>query len=583
MDDRRTYRIGLALILITFLSISVMRIVTPDDLGKRDQERPISYILDVVQNDNWLCPRDASGMIASKPPMHPWIAAGVAIVLGRVDRAAWLFPSLLTMLATTLILYEYGRRRLGLHAALLASMAFLLSHPGFKMVTFVRTDPLFACVILINALLALHAWETGRGWHWFWFVALINTMVKGPLGVLLALTGLLAMLWERRSGHSSSIRGPVLPGFAVWALLSGGWLYAAWHVLGDEVIREMIGRELVRHAAVGDAGEPAITRIYQAPFYLFSRFFPWSLFTIAGIVRVIRHPAADAGKRRFERFLTASIFAGLVIFSFAGHQRPDLVFPLVPAAASLAASALADRRWLATPGRIVLVWCVWGAVLMGSFGYVYGVKYPTGAMHQMGAGSKQLADVVEERVGLEFPLIHVDAPLALQIYLDSWRHFATHQQALRILAGDEAAFVAVSGVDRFLAECHSAGIPVHTLLRWDDPYHDDQTLAVLGNRERLEWDDPIRGFLHPFAVTYRGVRPEGGKRFYLERDERLINGETLILDETGGSLQAVNLSERRATLRLRLRQGDRVRDESHELAPGEELVLSWSGRLGPTD
>ena len=121
------------------LAISVMRIVTPDDLGKRDQERPISYILDVVQNDNWLCPRDASGMITSKPPMHPWIAAGVAILLGRVDRAAWLFPSLLTMLATTLILYEYGRRRLGLHAALLASMAFLLSHPGFKMVTFVRT------------------------------------------------------------------------------------------------------------------------------------------------------------------------------------------------------------------------------------------------------------------------------------------------------------------------------------------------------------------------------------------------------------------------------------------------------------
>ena len=82
IESRRLFLWGLALLLATYACLVTIRLATPDDLGMRDQWRVGSYIIDVVQNGNWLCPRDANGAITSKPPMHPWIAAIASHALG---------------------------------------------------------------------------------------------------------------------------------------------------------------------------------------------------------------------------------------------------------------------------------------------------------------------------------------------------------------------------------------------------------------------------------------------------------------------------------------------------------------------
>jgi hypothetical protein len=44
-----------------------IRIIAPPNLLDQDQERPASYVLDVVKNGNWVCQRDWSGDVTSKP------------------------------------------------------------------------------------------------------------------------------------------------------------------------------------------------------------------------------------------------------------------------------------------------------------------------------------------------------------------------------------------------------------------------------------------------------------------------------------------------------------------------------------
>ena len=573
-NDRRLFWIGLGVVLAIYASLACIRLFTPDDLGVRDQERPASYIADIVQNGNWICPRDASGGISSKPPMHPWIGAVASHAMGGLVRPAWMFPSLLSMLVAVLTVYIVGRRRLGWEVALLAATTFLLCHIGPKMVGIVRTDALFGCVILLNALAALRVWETGRGWTLFWAIALVNTMTKGPLGVILAFVPLLAVWWERGSGHPSPFKRAMLPGMFVWATLSIGWLLSAWWALGDEVIREIIGRELFRHAVLGDGGELAITRFYQAPFYLLTRYAPWSFFTIAAIIRVIRRPASDPSRRRFDRFLVCWILGGVVVFSLVGHQRSNLIFPLVAPSAWLAGTVLADMRWIRGPRRALATACVLAVTLIPILGAVYSLLYPRDPDVRLGLGSKKIAQGLRTDVGPEFPYLHAGAPLGLQLHMGIWRPYGTEEIACELLGGPHPFFAAVGYKDRFLEKCGLSRATVHVLRLWEDDTS-DRSIAIVGNRDRLDWYDPMTGWVAPFAITFRGVRPLGGKSHYLDRSEILMNGGKFRIADQGGGLTIMNKSDRRAMILLDLQHKERFWREKHTIEGGGELSLAW--------
>ncbi len=579
VNERRRFWIGLGLLVLIWVAVAGLRYWTPDDLGLRDQERPTSYMLDVYQNGNWLWPRDSWGAVGSKPPLHPWLGALAAFAFGGLIRPAWLFPSLLSMLVGAVTLYVAGRRRMGWTAGVWAGAVFLLSPLGVKMVCLVRSDSLFVCIVLLNALAALRVWERGRGWTLFWLLAILTTLAKGPLGVLLAASGLLAVWWERWSGHAASLRGATLPGFTAWAVVSAGWLLAAWRVHGDEVLLEVLGRELLRHAVVGDYGEPAIANFYHAPFYFLTRFAPWSFLTVAAIVRVIRSPSPDDARRRFDRFLVCWIVASLVLFSFAGHQRGDLIFPLVPASALLTGSVMAGLGWLRGSARTYAVAGIVAVIALGIGAWEYVHYNPANPQLRRGLAAKRLAQELRETVGPDFPLVYsgrYGAPLALQIYLGRWSRMARSDEPCELLRGAAPAYVATAGPDALIAECQARGIEIHVLHRWDagDGRH---SLAVVGNREQLGWSDPITGWVAPFAITFRGVRPVAGKSYYVDRRWSTVNGGSFELDDAGGGIRVENLSQLPATLRLDLRQGERNWIERHEIAPRGELTLRWAG------
>src|SRR5437867_407971 len=187
-----------------------------------DNERRVgAYVLDAVHNGRWLCQRDATGEIASKPPAITWIAAAATLCFDQINRFCVYLPSASATFAVALLLLATGRQRFGWRAGFLAALAYLLSPMGDKAVATARYDGLFALPVTLTALAAFHSWNTGRGWIWFWLAATLGTLVKGPLGLVLGSAGLLAALWEKRSGTPQPIRGSHWTGLILFLCITG--------------------------------------------------------------------------------------------------------------------------------------------------------------------------------------------------------------------------------------------------------------------------------------------------------------------------------------------------------------------------
>jgi len=136
----------------------------PPDLRAYDQERPASYIMDVVQNGHWICQRDFQNDISSKPPLYTWLAALTTIPLGRICRFSIYFPNALAVLITAVIIFFAGRRLFGQSTGCIAALFYMISAPGLKQLCLARTDPLFSLLVALTGVLAYRAWILQKVW-----------------------------------------------------------------------------------------------------------------------------------------------------------------------------------------------------------------------------------------------------------------------------------------------------------------------------------------------------------------------------------------------------------------------------------
>lgn len=433
-----------AVIFLVAACLFAIRMFGPPNILDNDQERPASYVLDVTLNGNWICQRDWTGDITSKPPLYTWLCALATLISGRISVFALYLPGALAGLGAALLVFGFGRACFGERAALIGALACMLSAAGAKQFGLARTDGVFAFTVALTAFLAFRSWNTGKGWVWVWLAAGLATLTKGPLGLLLGGFGLLAVVWERRSNEPLKLRGSHWLGLAVYVLVVGGWFGLAYWHYKDALIAKMVGKELVGHAVSSGSRNLPGTLIYQQPFYYLGRSAPWSLLAYYGLWQIWRRPASDPSQRRLERFLFCWFTAGLLLFSLAPHQRADLLWPLLPAGALIAGrelDRLAQHRGWARFNPIFAAAVVLG--LAGAAVFYDVITWKDPRVRQTVA-LKEMARSIEERVGSEFPITHVDSPMTLQVYLNTLRPPVSAEQAMERLRGAEPAFVAVS-------------------------------------------------------------------------------------------------------------------------------------------
>jgi len=545
---------------VVAIAMFAIRLAGPPDLMGKDQERPAAYVMDVLQNGNWLCQRDQYDDITSKPPMYTWLAAVAAYPLGRLDLVTLYLPAAASTLALAWLIFAVGRAQFGLLSGFFGALMYLLSFTSNKQVALARTDGVFALAVAVAALLACRAWMSGRGWTWFWLAAALATLTKGPLGILIGLVGLVAVFWEWRGGTPLPLKGSHWLGIAVFVVLVGGWFGWSYVREGPPLVNKMLKQELATQTLSDERGAPAGKGFYKPTLYFLARFAPWSLLSCAGFWRVWRRPASDPRQRRFERFLFCWFFVGLFCFSCSPHQRGDLLWPLIPAAALLGGRELARFAARFEPQTVVWASVAVTVVILGLL-----VPFNSWAASRtvyvpQTEGIIQLATQIRQQVGRQFPLTHVDDPFALQFYLGPMRRVVSFQRAARLLDGDAAAFVAVHDLAR-LESCRGTNAPsLHELARW--PATGKPFVQIVSNHPRLEWTRSMAACWGPWRVQMEGARVV-----------RASAAEVVVAADAAGAgaVQVTNESDAPHPVRAQLVHGATELAESAVLAPGRTL------------
>lgn len=476
---------ALAVVLLAALSwlgIVAARATAPNDLSTRDQERVGTYVLDIHENGSWLAQRDTWGNIASKPPLPNWIAAVPAFIEQRVTRFGLGVPGILASFVTLMALLLATARFAGRRAALWVAPLYLLSQLGLRQVFLVRSDPVFQCTIVLGSLALFRSWTTGRGWIWFWLAMAASALTKGPLGLGITAGGLLAAVFEWRRGTPCGLRGRIWPGALVFLAIPLGWFLLADRALDGAVYDKLIGDELVGHA-VGKGERVPFERPLHPWAWFITRAAPVSLLSFWAIAQLVRRPSADDYTRRFERFLGCWILVLLVLLSIAGNKRFVHLLPILPPSAMLGARLI--DRWLGA-GRSTLrhagVVCTIG--VLGSAGYLHFGDHNTDLDKQRNI--EALAERIETELGRDFPLHYdFDAPLALQVALDTFTPSRTHEELLEMLRGDDAVYVATLDLEVFRAELGERVFEV----AWTDLITKGYRLSIVSNRPDLVWPE----------------------------------------------------------------------------------------------
>jgi hypothetical protein len=153
-----------------------------------------------------------------------------------------------------------------------------------------------------------------------------------------------------------------------------------------------------------------------------------------------------------------------------------------------------------------------------------------------GRGMKELARLIHDRVGEGFPLTHVDTPFAFQFFLNSMVSRTSAEHAARLLAGPDAAFVAVHDLDALRAALGPHAVPVHVVAQW--PVTGEAYVRVVSNRARLEWTEDMSAILPPIVVRTHGVHlvRKQGRKFVLDANEA---GGVVVFTNGSGEPQLV--------------------------------------------
>ncbi len=455
-------------IFIVWLSFFLLRLGAPPDLRAFDQERPASYVMDVIQNGHWACQRDFQNDISSKPPLYTWLAALTTIPLGRISRFSIYFPNALAVLLTACVLFFAGRRLFGPIDGCIAALFYMVSAPGLKQLCLARTDPLFTLLVALAGVFAYRAWVLQKGWTWFWLASAAVTLTKGPLGIIIAAGGLLAFFWERKEGNRLPFGGAQLPGIILFLSITLTWFFLAYSACGKPFIDTMLSRELVGHAVGGYKDKIPLVGFYKPVFYFLTRFSPWSILSVMGFRRIWQRPVPDLSRRAAERFVFCYFFFGLAVFSLASHHRGDLIFPLVPAASLVAGHVAAQRFHFPTARSFLLPASAFaGIALIVTGAYYY--LFRTHDAHVLATCRlRDAAGQIESMLRRGTRVEYVGTDYTLQFYLNTVQPLIAPGAAVKLMAMPDPIIIVARSADRDAIRNGLGDVPVYLLFQSED-------------------------------------------------------------------------------------------------------------------
>lgn len=321
-------------------------------LFEPDEGRYAEIPREMLARGEWIVPYLNSEPYLDKPPLLYWLVMLSYRIFGIHDWSARLVPAL-AVHATVLVVYLFGRRRVGERAAFRGALLLALA-PAF--VTIGRLLVIDSLLSLCVALVMFSAWEAldgSRRRSLWWLIAGLaagfGILSKGPVALILTLPPLALSQWLRGKPFNLLSWNSLLF-IAATVAASLPWYVAICIRLPNFAGYFLWQHNLLRFLSPFDHLEPFW---YYLPILIFG-FLPGTLllpafaqFLMAGQpeIRKVRGPALG--------FLLLAGGWCVFFFSLSGCKLPTYILPAFPflalaAGCFWATGPLCDRRWVSS-------------------------------------------------------------------------------------------------------------------------------------------------------------------------------------------------------------------------------------------
>lgn len=145
-----------------------------------EEGRRTLQAMEMVHEGHWVVPHVAGEPYLTKPPLYPWMIAGLATLVGEVSPWVARVPSLLATLGTGLLLLWALGRSLGARVGLVAAILWWISPAAGEKATLAETDPTLIFGVTLASCGLWLSRERSLGILLCALGTAIGTMVKGP-------------------------------------------------------------------------------------------------------------------------------------------------------------------------------------------------------------------------------------------------------------------------------------------------------------------------------------------------------------------------------------------------------------------
>ncbi len=372
-------------------------------LTDRDEGSNAEAAREMLETGDWISPTLNYEPRFAKPAFVYWLISGSYTLFG-INEFAARFPSAFSGLCVLLLQYAFVYRWLGAPLAFLSSIMLLLNMEFLAINRLVLTDPE---LVVFTTLAGYSFWQglqastkTSRWWFASFYLAMgFGMLVKGPVGIIIPLVGVIPFLMLTRQWKSFWQKGFPLLGTGLVLLVAAPWYVVMFQIHGEAYWAAAQANTTGRFMSPmeGHGG----TLLFYVPILLLG-FFPWSAFLPSVLYQSIKQWKAywhgqtfATPEKNLEFFLSVWVVGLLIFFTLSATRLPHYIYPLFPASALLVA-----LWWKRFQDMVSLPdWRIPRRLLLG-VGYVLGIAIILGPaiFHQF---LKQISE--------EFPAaVHVD-------------------------------------------------------------------------------------------------------------------------------------------------------------------------------
>ena len=310
------------LLLLLALAFYLPGVLSPRDFTVADEARYAEVLREMMHGGHWIVPYLNGAYYADKPPLYFWLAAGVSHLLGGITPLSFLLVTWIGAAGSIWVTYRLGLAIFSRRAAFIGALLLMSTFVFVACAQFVRMD-MMMCFFIALAFLFFHrglAREQPAQYYGFYIASALAVLSKGPLGFLIPFLSALGFLVQRKRWRA--LRQWVFHwGLALFVVLVGGWLVAAWRLGEQEFVKDIFGRQIV--------GRALRSSVQRQPFYFYALvlpfvLLPWSPFLIRAARNALRTAGEGVG------LLLAWFVAGFVVISAISGKLFIYLLPMMP-------------------------------------------------------------------------------------------------------------------------------------------------------------------------------------------------------------------------------------------------------------